>query len=87
MYLQVTGEPLIRRSDDTEEKLMKRLDVYSKQTAPLVDYYGKQGILKTIEADRPTHIVKAQILTALAETFITKLFKGAMGHISFGRDH
>ena len=36
----VTGEPLIQRDDDQEETVKKRLDVYSAQTRPLVDYYG-----------------------------------------------
>ena len=36
----VTGEPLVQRADDQEETVKKRLDVYSAQTRPLVDYYG-----------------------------------------------
>ncbi len=36
----VTGEPLIQRVDDQEETVRKRLDVYSAQTRPLVDYYA-----------------------------------------------
>ncbi|MEN7526890.1 MULTISPECIES: adenylate kinase [unclassified Cupriavidus] len=35
-----TGEPLIQRDDDKEETVRKRLDVYSQQTRPLVDYYS-----------------------------------------------
>lgn len=35
----VTGEPLVQRDDDKEETVKKRLEVYEKQTAPLVDYY------------------------------------------------
>ena len=35
----VTGEPLVQREDDKEETVKKRLDVYSCQTRPLVDYY------------------------------------------------
>jgi adenylate kinase len=37
----VTGEDLIQRDDDREETVRKRLDVYHKQTAQLVDYYSK----------------------------------------------
>jgi adenylate kinase len=37
----VTGEPLIQREDDKEETVKKRLEVYSAQTRPLVDYYGQ----------------------------------------------
>jgi adenylate kinase len=36
----VTGEPLIQRDDDKQETVRKRLDVYSAQTRPLVDYYS-----------------------------------------------
>jgi adenylate kinase len=36
----VTGEPLVQRDDDKEATVRKRLDVYSQQTRPLVDYYS-----------------------------------------------
>ncbi|HEY0201648.1 MAG TPA: adenylate kinase [Burkholderiaceae bacterium] len=36
----VTGEDLVQREDDKEETVRKRLDVYSAQTRPLVDYYS-----------------------------------------------
>ncbi len=36
----VTGEPLIQRDDDQEETVRKRLQVYTDQTRPLVDYYS-----------------------------------------------
>ena len=36
----VTGEPLVQREDDKEETVKKRLQVYSAQTRPLVDYYS-----------------------------------------------
>ena len=36
----VTGEPLIQRADDKEETVKKRLEVYSAQTRPLVNYYA-----------------------------------------------
>jgi adenylate kinase len=36
----ITGEPLIQREDDKEETVKKRLDVYSAQTRPLVQYYS-----------------------------------------------
>ena len=36
----VTGEPLIQRDDDKEETVKTRLEVYSAQTRPLVDYYS-----------------------------------------------
>ncbi len=36
----VTGEPLVQRADDQEDTVKKRLQVYSDQTRPLVDYYS-----------------------------------------------
>lgn len=36
-----TGEPLIQREDDREETVRKRLEVYHRQTSPLIDYYSK----------------------------------------------
>ncbi|XP_043263852.1 adenylate kinase [Colletes gigas] len=40
----VTGEPLVKRSDDTADALKKRLTTYQTQTQPLVDYYALRGI-------------------------------------------
>ena len=37
----VTGEPLVQRDDDKEATVRNRLDVYRKQTRPLVDFYSK----------------------------------------------
>ena len=42
-----SGE-LFQRDDDKEATIKKRLEVYNAQTAPLIDYYGKKGILKTV---------------------------------------
>ena len=42
-----SGE-LFQRDDDKEETIKKRLEVYNAQTAPLIDYYGKKGILKSV---------------------------------------
>jgi len=37
----LTGEPLVQRGDDKEETVRKRLEVYEKQTRPLVEYYSR----------------------------------------------
>jgi len=42
-----SGE-LFQRDDDKEATIKKRLEVYNAQTAPLMDYYGKKGIVKTV---------------------------------------
>lgn len=46
----ITGEPLVKRSDDNEEALKKRLATYHTQTLPLVDYYALQGVHYYINA-------------------------------------
>jgi adenylate kinase len=48
----VTGEPLIQRSDDNAETLKKRLGTYHSQTAPVVDYYKKKGIWRGVDASQ-----------------------------------
>lgn len=40
----VTGEPLIQRSDDTAETLHKRLGTYHSQTGPVAEYYKQKGV-------------------------------------------
>ena len=49
------GAPLIQRKDDNEESFKVRLANYYKSTAPLLEYYKKEGLLKdfdgTIGAD------------------------------------
>jgi adenylate kinase len=49
----VTGEPLVQREDDKEETVRKRLQVYSDQTRPLVDYYS--GWAKADPANAPRY--------------------------------
>ena len=43
------GEKLVQRKDDAPETVKNRLAVYAAQTAPLIDYYAKKGLLKTVE--------------------------------------
>jgi adenylate kinase len=49
----VTGDALVQREDDKEETVRKRLDVYSAQTRPLVDYYSNWA--KTSPSDAPRY--------------------------------
>ncbi|KAI9857734.1 MAG: adenylate kinase [Vezdaea acicularis] len=46
----ITGEPLIQRSDDNADTLKKRLVTYHDQTTPVVSYYQKTGIWKAVDA-------------------------------------
>jgi adenylate kinase len=48
----VTGEPLIQRSDDNEATLKKRLGTYHDQTGPVTDYYRKTGIWSRVDASQ-----------------------------------
>jgi adenylate kinase len=41
------GSPVVQRADETEEAILNRLDTYNKKTAPLVNFYEKEGLLKT----------------------------------------
>jgi len=72
----VTGEPLIRRSDDTEEALIKRLDAYHKQTEPLAAYYAKKGIHHKVDASKPAEEVYKAISLIFASA---KCFKDSLG--------
>lgn len=60
----VTGEDLIRRSDDNEATLSKRLASFHKQTTPVLDYYRNRGILAAIDAAAPIQNVNQQVFTA-----------------------
>ncbi len=46
-------EELFQRDDDKEETVLERLKVYEELTAPLVNYYKQQGILKDINGEIP----------------------------------
>lgn len=48
----VTGEDLVQREDDKEETVKKRLDVYSAQTRPLVDYYANWAAQDAVNAPK-----------------------------------
>lgn len=41
----VTGEPLIRRTDDEPDTIRVRLEKYQEMTAPLLDFYREKGVL------------------------------------------
>ena len=43
------GSPLVIREDDRPETVQNRLNVYHKQTQPLIDYYAEEGILVTVD--------------------------------------
>jgi adenylate kinase len=53
------------RSDDTEEVIRRRLDLYHQVTHPIVAWYAQRGILVSVDAMRPVALVGREILTAL----------------------
>jgi adenylate kinase len=61
----ITGEPLIQRSDDNAETLKKRLATYHAQTTPVVSYYQKTGIWKPIDASQEPGQVWQSLLRVL----------------------
>ena len=44
----VCGNDIVQRADETEEAIENRLQIYNEQTAPLVDFYRKQGLLVSV---------------------------------------
>ena len=55
------------RVDDTADVISHRLEVYARQTAPLVDYYEQRGLLVRVDAMRPPDEVTATIIAALEQ--------------------
>eukprot|EP00743_Colponemidia_sp_Colp-15_P001100 GILK01001211.1.p1 GENE.GILK01001211.1~~GILK01001211.1.p1 ORF type:complete len:236 (-),score=37.15 GILK01001211.1:217-924(-) len=62
----VTGEPLIQRSDDNAETLKKRLSAFYSQTGPVIDYYKKKGLLTKVNGDAPQEKVFEDIMDNIA---------------------
>jgi adenylate kinase len=60
------GAELIQRDDDREETIRHRLTVYREQTAPLIGYYGEQGLLFTVDGMEDISIVQQKILAILS---------------------
>lgn len=55
------GGELYQRDDDTVETVSNRLAVYERSTAPLIEYYSQQGLLKRVDGNKPVDEVFAQI--------------------------
>jgi adenylate kinase len=59
------GGELVQRADDNEATIRNRLQVYDRQTAPLVDYYGKRALLRTVSATGDVNAVYARLKSAI----------------------
>ncbi len=61
------GGELYQRDDDNPETVRKRLEVYWKQTSPLIDYYRAQSVLVDVNGDQAIDAVQAELRAAVGE--------------------
>ncbi|MBQ6399688.1 MAG: adenylate kinase [Clostridia bacterium] len=61
----VCGEELIQREDDKAETVLNRLKVYHTQTAPLIGYYERKGLLRKVDGDQEVDAICGAILKTL----------------------
>ena len=61
------GQELVLRDDDKPETVQKRLSVYHEQTQPLIDFYKKKGILRSVDGTVPMDEVFGSIVAILGE--------------------
>lgn len=61
------GKEIVLRDDDKPETVKKRLDVYHDQTQPLIEFYGKKGVLKSVDGTVDMQDVFAAIVSILGE--------------------
>jgi adenylate kinase len=62
----VDGGELYQRADDCEDTILNRLEVYEKQTAPLIQFYQQQGLLRDIDAGRDAAATGVSVLDILS---------------------
>jgi adenylate kinase len=60
------GKPLTQRDDDKPETVKRRLDVYHRETSPLIEYYDERGLLRTFDGSRDKTEVHDHIRATLA---------------------
>ena len=60
------GGPLFQRPDDSEATVLNRLEVYERQTASLIDFYQKKGVLVHVNAGTNPQAATAELLSKLA---------------------
>lgn len=63
----VCGGDVIQRADDLPDAIMKRLEVYERDTAPLLAFYDQRGLLARVDGDQDPQEVTADILEVLLE--------------------
>jgi len=60
------GSELYQRDDDKPETVANRIQVFTRQTEPLIDYYRKLGILVEIDGTLPIEMVTGDLMKAVA---------------------
>ena len=63
----VCGHELTSRSDDDEDTIVRRLEVYHRETKPLVLYFWERGLLRDIESEAPEEVVADRTIEAIAD--------------------
>ncbi len=63
----ICGSNLVQRDDDKEETMKKRLSVYDQQTQPLIEYYAKESLLRTINGKGSIENIQKQIINTVEE--------------------
>lgn len=65
---QLCGTEVIQRKDDAEETVKERLDVYEKQTQPLIDFYKKKNLLSVVDGTKAINEVFESICDTLGSS-------------------
>lgn len=61
----VCGGQIIQRTDDTEEGIRKRLEVYREETIPVIDYFDKEGLVAKIDGKQSKEEVFEEVLKVI----------------------
>ena len=61
----VCGSDIVQRKDDTEETVSERLEVYERQTQPLIDFYNNKNLLSTVDGTKAINEVFESICSIL----------------------
>lgn len=63
----IDGSELYQREDDRQETVVQRIQVYQKQTTPLIKHYRSEGLLVEIDGEGPIEQVTRALLDAVSE--------------------
>jgi adenylate kinase len=64
-FCDVCGGDVVQRTDDTEEAINRRLDLYESQTRPLIEYYDKGGLLEVVDGTGSPDEVTPRVIAAI----------------------